>query len=236
MMKRHIPLLLALCCLALPAARAQLYIGVHGGATLPTGFYAESKLADGQWMLDGSHQRWGGAGTGFSVGLDVAYAMPFLSDLSVILEGEFMQGEPNKEVKRVHEAHAAEGEYILPKYRNVPILAGLRYSYPIGKYYDLFGEVLAGVDIRMITPYTKGERVFTYDNASTFAFRIGAGFVVRDMITLGAGFSSLGKSVLTGEYGYSDTKYNMLSTTMVTVSLGFRINVFKGLTRNVQDF
>lgn len=235
-MKRHVTLFLTLCCLALPAARAQLYIGLHGGATLPTGYYADSKLADGEWMLQGSNQMKVGAGTGFAAGLDVAYAMPFLSDLSVLVEGEFMQSEPNKDVKKWHSLHGSEGEYVLPKYRNIPILAGVRYSYPIGKYYDLFGEVLGGVNIRMITPYTWGPKTNTYDNATTMAFRVGAGIVVRDMVTLSAGFTSLGNAPLTGDYySAADQKYNIVKATMVTVSLGFRINVIKGLTRNVQD-
>ena len=236
-MKRLFILFLTLCSLALPAVRAQLYIGLHGGATLPTGYYADSKLADGEWMLQGTNQMKVGAGAGFSAGLDVAYAMPFLTDLSVIVEAEFMQSEPNKDVKEWHSKHGTEGEYTLPKYRNIPILAGVRYSYPIGKYYDLFGEVLGGVNIRTITPYVWGARTNTYDNATTMAFRIGAGIVVRDMVTLGAGFTSLGKAPLTGDYySAADQKYNIVKATMVTVSLGFRINVMKGLTRNVQDY
>lgn len=237
-MKKTLLFLLVFSLYLLPSlsSRAQLYVGLHGGTTLPTGFYADSKLSDGEWMLDGSHQRKVGAGTGFTAGLDVAYAMPFFNDLSVVLVGEFMQSEPNKEVKKWHENHADEGEYTLPKYRNIPILLGLRYSYPIGKYYDLYGEALAGVNIRMITPYIKGDRTFTYDNATTFSFRVSAGFVIRDMVSIGAGFTSLGKAVLSGNYGYSDTKYNIMNPTMVTVTLGFRINVLKGLTRNVQDY
>lgn len=235
-MKRILTLLLTLCCLALPAARAQLYIGLHGGATLPTGFYADSKMSDYEWMLNGGHQSKAGAGTGYAVGLDVAYAMPFLSDLSVLLEGEFMQSEPNKDVQKYHDIHYPEGGCILPKYRNIPILIGMRYSYPIGKYYDLYGEVLGGANIRMITPYTFSTSVYTYENATTLAFRVGAGIVVRDMVTLGAGFSTLGRAELAGDYSYYDTKFYTMNPTMVTVSLGFRINAVKGLTRNVQDY
>jgi len=237
MMKKHITLLFAFCCLALPAARAQLYIGLHGGATLPTGYYADSKLADGEWMLMGTNQMKVGAGKGFTAGLDVAYAMPFLSDLAVVVEGEFMQSDPNEDVKKWHDLHGEEGEYTLPKFRNIPILAGVRYSYPLGKYYDLYGEVLGGVNIRTITPYIKGLTTYTYDNATTMAFRIGAGIVVRDMVTLGAGFTSLGSAPLTGDYySAADQKYNIIKATMVTVTLGFRINVLKDLTRHVQDF
>ena len=225
-----------LLCLAAPAAKAQVYIGVHGGVTLPSGFYADSKMSDYEWMLAGGHQLKGGAGKGFSAGIDVAYAMPFLSDLSVILEAEFMQSEPNADVKKYHEAHN-DIDHTLPKYRNIPILAGVRYSYPIGKYYDLYGEALGGVNIRSITPYTYGASVFTYDNATTMAFRLGAGVIVRDLVSLGASFSMMGKAPLEGDYSLpSFTKYTSLNPTMVSITLGFRINPFKGLTRHVQDF
>ena len=235
-MKRLFTIFLTLCCLAFPAAKAQLYVGLHGGATLPTGMYADSKMSDYEWMLNGGHQSKAGAGTGFAVGLDVAYAMPFLSDLSVVLEGEFMQSEPNSDVKKYHSLHYSEGDCILPKYRNIPILLGLRYSYPIGKYYDLYGELLGGVNIRMITPYSIYTSQYTYENATTFAYRIGVGVVVRDMVSLGAGFSVLGRAELKGDYSYYDTKYYTMKPTMVTVSLGFRINAIKGLNRTVQDF
>lgn len=217
-------------------ANAQLYVGLHGGITLPSGYYAESKMSDGEWLLDGTNQFKVGAGKGFAAGLDIAYAMPFLSELSILLEGEFMQSEPNTDVKKYHEAHADDYEYILPKYRHIPIFLGFRYSYPLGKYYDLYGEALGGVNIRSITPYTRGLYYATYENSTTIGFRIGAGIIVCDMVTLGASYSMLGKSPLEGNYTSTNTKYYKINPTLVSICLGFRINPFKGLSRHVQDY
>lgn len=234
-MNKHLTLLALFIGIAV-AAHGQLYIGVHGGATLSTGYYAESKMSDGEWLLDGTNQFKVGAGDGFLTGLDVAYAMPFLSDLTVLLEAEFMQGSVNSDVKKYHNAHANDYEAVLPKFRNIPLLLGARYSYPLGQYYDLYGEVLGGVNIRMITPYERGVNVATYENATTIGFRFGAGIIIRDMVTIGASYTMLGNAPLEGDYNIGNTAFTKLNPTLVTISAGFRLNPFKGLTRNVQDF
>ena len=234
-MNKYLTILLAFLATTIEA-HAQLYIGVHGGTTLPTGYYAESKMSDGEWLLNGGHQFKCGAGQGFTAGLDLAYVMPFLSELSLLLEGEYMQSEPNEDVKKYHSLHYPDGDYTLPKYRNIPILLGFRYCYPLGKYYDLYGEALGGVNIRSITPYTRGLVVSNYENATTMALRFGAGIVVRDLVTLGASYSVMGKTPLEGDYTPYNTKYTSINPTMVSICLGFRINPFKGLSRHVQDY
>lgn len=266
-------LLLPLLLLLLPlgnSLRAQAYIGVHGGVTLPTGYYADSKLCDFEWIfLNPGHQKKVGAGTGFFGGIDLAYAMPFAKGLSLQITGEYMQSGFGKDVqdyldREVEAGTAAHEKYemVCPQLRNIPVMAGLRYSYPLGVYYDLYGEVMAGVNFRTITDWKifssdenlSVDEVWQYDQSKTFAFRLGVGVVVRDIVTLGASYTMLGQSTLQYDYSRTDTRTTAAGTqhyiddsrfddehytfnpSMVMITLGLRITPFRSMTRHVQDF
>lgn len=205
------------------AAQAQLFVGVHGGATLPTGYYGDSHMSEHEWMLTQGHQKKAGAGTGFAAGIDVSFAMPFYSNLEVLLQADYMQSGPSKDVKAYYEqvfphkyGSFKECSYTLPKYRNIPIYLGVRYSYPMGRIFDLYGEAMCGVNIRMITDFsqkgattdyrTEGgdyfdeysfEERYSYDNRTTFAFQLGVGILIKGWVTVGANFGWLGNGLLT---------------------------------------
>lgn len=264
--------------LFLPAiAHGQMYIGLHGGVTLPSGYYAESRMSDHEWMLTGNNQLKAGAGKGFFGGLDISFPMPFHTKLEAVLTAEYLQGNVNADIQNYYQrvankySNCDQYELILPRFQNIPVLLGLHYNYRIGTYYDLYGEVLAGVNFRKITPWQQSyssssytdsdgqtfsnfsslER-YKYDDATTFAFRIGAGILIRKLVTVGASYTVLGKAPLQWDYTRSGTyntplgvhetvntthvTYADLNPTMVCVVLGFRINPFKGLRRHVQDY
>ena len=256
---------------------AQLYVGLHGGITLPQGFYAESRMSDNEWMFTSGHQHQGGAGRGWAAGLDISFAMPFHPALEAVFAADFMQGGPNRDVREYYELSYARRysqcslyEMKLPRLRNIPLYLGLRYHYPIANAIELYGEALAGINHRMITdwiltftkePWTPQEDldypeynnidIHSYASATTFAFRLGAGFVFNKKVTLGASFQMLGKAPLAWDrtvttrydvYGeiseYTDrthTDYTDLNPTLVLVQLGYRLNPFKG-ARHVQDW
>lgn len=269
-MRKHIFLPLLLLLLPLGPLRAQVYIGLHGGVTLPTGFYTDSKLCDLEWIfLNPGHQKKAGAGTGYFGGIDVAYAMPFAKGLSVQVTGEYMQSGFNRDVQRFLDREIQDGtaeheqyEMVCPQLRNIPVMAGLRYSYPLGVYYDLYGEALAGINVRSITDWKiyyadknlSSEEIYQYQSANTVAFRLGVGVVVRDVVTLGASYTMLGQSTLQYDYLRTDTRTTSVGTqhfnneehfadehysfnpSMVMITLGFRFTPFRSMTRHVQDY
>ena len=259
------------------ALHAQLYVGVHGGVTLPQGFYAESRMSDNEWMLAEGHQLKAGAGRGWATGIDISLAMPFHPALEATLSADFMQSSPNRDVREYYEisysrrySQCSNYEMRLPRFRNIPILLGVRYSYPITIGIDLYGEALAGINRRTFSdwllaftkePWTPQEEldypefnnidIRTYTPAKTFAFRLGAGVLIKKKITLGASFQMLGKAPLVWDrtvtarydiYGdiseyttTSHTDYTNLNPTLVLVQLGYRLNPFQG-ARHVQDW
>lgn len=269
-------LVLSSYLLLLTVLRAQLYVGIHGGATLPQGLYAESRMSDNEWMLAEGHQLKGGAGKGWDAGIDISYAMPFHPSLEVTFSADFMQGPPNRDIKEYYEINYSRRysqcslyDMRLPNYRNIPILLGVRYNYPVTIGIDLYGEALVGINRRIITdwvltctnePWTPQEEldypeynnidIRSYIPATTFALRLGAGFILKKKYTIGASFQMLGKAPLSWDrtvitrydvYGhiseYTDqthTDYTNLNPTFVLVQVGYRLNPFEG-ARHVQD-
>lgn len=259
------------------ALRAQLYVGVHGGATLPQGFYAESRMSDNEWMFAEGHQLKGGAGRGWDAGIDISIAMPFHPSLEIAFTADFMQSGPNRDIREYYEisytrrySQCSYYDMRLPQLRNIPIFLGVRYCYPVTIGIDLYGEALAGINHRLITdwvltftsdPWTPQENleypeynnidIRTYTPATTFAFRLGAGVLIKKKVTLGASFQMLGKAPLAWDrnvttrydvYGQiceyntsTHTDYTDLNPTLVLVQLGYRLNPFSG-ARHVQDW
>lgn len=258
MFKKYLLLLAAMLPCLLPL-RAQLYIGVHGGVTLPTGFYGDSRMSDYEWMMIEGHQLRAGAGTGFSAGLDFGIPMPFLNDLSALITVDYMQSGPNRDVRNYYANHYLEEDgVVLPQYRNIPILLGARYSYPLGTFYDLYGEAQMGVNIRQITEFkypSNSSTTFSYqyDNCYSMAFHLGAGIMIRDIVSVGAGVNLMGKGPLKGTSTVTKTfetpegtkeasdsepfvpEYTTIKPTMVYINLGVHLNPFKSYTRRVQE-
>lgn len=273
----HYLIPLFICLLLTPRINAQIYVGLHGGVTLPQGFYADSRMSDNEWMLTEGHQFKAGAGKGWIGGIDISYAMPFLPDLEVTLSGEYMQSGVSRDIKDYYEiiyvqrySQCQNYEMNLPLYRNIPILVGVRYSYPLGGIFNLYGEAMAGINFRSLTDWTttfansnwtlSDGQTFTdynnidirrYNRATTFAFRLGAGILIKKKVSLEANFNMLGTSQLSWQQtqtsfqslgsetiehtSHTHVDYTDLNPTLVTVCLGYRLNVFKG-GRHVQDW
>ena len=97
-----------------------------------------------------------------------------------------------------------------PAYINIPILAGVRYSFDISDGMKLFAEAEVGLNIRKITSWQltgtqkyifsdysedtwlKNVETFSYETSSTFAFKIGAGIHLTEDILLSANYYYLG--------------------------------------------
>jgi hypothetical protein len=206
----RLTLLALLLGIGLQQANAQLYIGLHGGATVPVGFYAESRMSDNEWMFTQGHQRQAGAGTGWAAGVDFSYAMPFHSNLEILLAADFMQSGVSRDVEEYFTLRFSQRynqcsryEMILPRLRNIPILAGVQYRFPLTTTINLYGQALAGINLRYITPWSLSfadaewnfpsddesllyntVKVYTYAPATTFALRLGGGFFIKDIVSI----------------------------------------------------
>lgn len=222
--------IITLLLLFLPAlTHAQCYLGLRGGITLPQGTYSQSRMSDNEWIFTQGHQYKGGAGRGWDAGIDIAYAIPIpltnagsSSALEILLSADFMQSGPSRDVRDYYELtylhrydRCAQYEMTLPRFQHIPILAGLRFDYPLTSGIQLYAEALAGINFRRITDWslafadenwtqTDGQTFAQYNNtdirhyepARTFALRLGVGFIAKERLILGASLNSLGSAPL----------------------------------------
>jgi len=257
--------------------RAQIYIGLHGGITLPQGDYADSRMSDYEWMFAQGHQHKAGAGRGWSAGLDVSYAMPFHPNLEALFAADYMQSGVSRDVQHYFDISYANrysqcSRYTmqLPRFRHIPLLLGVRYKYPLTKTIHLYGQALGGINLRLISPWTlyfadagwpyayreddmqyNNMKRSTYTNATTAALRVGGGFIVKDLVTVGFDFNLIGAAPLAWDeeetvrydiYGTVNeiqntyhVDYYPIRPMLVTVSVGLRLKAFSG-ARHVQDW
>lgn len=202
--------------------KGQVYVGIHGGGTLPQGNYAESRMSDNGWMMTQGHQFFAGAGKGWAGGVDVSVAMPFHPSLEVALSAEWMMGGMNRDVREYYQyvyslrySTCSKYEMKLPQYVNIPLLGGVRYAFPVTRGVDFYGEAMAGVSFRRISDWTlayasgdwttsSGQYFEDYNNIDirsyvpkhAWAYRLGAGFILLKKFTLGASFSVMGSAPL----------------------------------------
>lgn len=224
--------LMVLILLMLPVtASSQLYLGLRGGVTLPQSSYAQSRMSDNEWMFTEGHQHKGGIGRGWNAGLDITYAIPFTisglgnnpAAIEILLSADFMQSGPSRDVCDYYELtyihrydHCAQYDMQLPRIQHIPILAGVRFDYPLTSGIQLYAEALAGINIRHITDWsltfadnswtqTDGQTFAQYNNtdirqyasATTLGLRFGIGFIAKERLILGASLNHLGNAPLT---------------------------------------
>lgn len=250
--------------------RAQVYIGLGGGVTLPQGPYAESHMSDNQWMLTQGHQHYFGAGRGWQGCIDISVAMPFHPALELTLQAGTMRGGVNRNITDYYNIRwlhryqqCSQYDMRLPRIVHYPILAGVRYAYPTSSTTDLYAEALCGINFRTITPWEftysdanwpysvpANSDVRTYTPTNTFAFQLGAGFIIAKRVTIGASYSVLGRAPLEWErtstarfdvYGQTITErtqtdhvvYHTVNPTILTIHLGYRLPLG---SRHVQDW
>lgn len=268
MFRKILPLLFLIALLH--PMQAQFYLGLQAGATLPQGWYADSRMSDNQWMLTQGHQRMYGAGRGFEAGLDLSFALPFHPALEITLQVGGMVSSVSRDIQDYYAIRWAnryqqcsQYEMHLPRTINVPILAGVRYAYPTSRTTDFYAEALCGLNKRYITdwsfyysdvgwPYSQvfaNTDVRHYQPATTFAFQLGAGFIIAKRVTLGASYSVLGQAPLQWQretvarfdvYGKivehsqtTTTQYHSVCPTMLTIHLDYR---FPLSSSHVQDW
>ena len=222
---------------------------LHLSGVFPNGKFAEFDDNDKVCALANGSSKTGSAGTGVGVGFKYQFPIPQVANLRFLVGAELMYNPLNGDAKdwfddeydsgKVSE-YGSEGvlsydydnEVTLPKYLNVPLMAGLNYAFKLNDKINIFGEFAAGINMRLFTnakilqekegkgtysdSYTSyyydftttSDTTYKYDNAITFAYRFGAG-VTFDRISIGLHWYNLGSAKVKGkiesEYDYNNS-------------------------------
>lgn len=181
----------------------------------------------------------GAAGTGFGLGFKYQFPIPQIENLRFLIGAEVMWNPLNSDAKDcIDEIIETEmGEDVnttLPNYLNIPLMAGLNYSFGLTEKVKLYGELGLGLNVRIATKFMfdneEDGATIKYDNATSFAYQLGVG-VLFDKVSIGLHWYNLGSVKVKGEvtpwddyYGRSESEsftFKELSTSMLTLKVGF---------------
>lgn len=218
-MKKTLFVIAVFALLGAGAAQAQPHFSLRFGGNFPYGKFAEASgdYSAGNpinWgLMDNSKK--GGAGLGAIVGGQLKYDIKNVNGLGIIASVDGMFNSLGSDVTdyyddMIDDLDGATNEFSvsLPMYINIPVMAGLNYSFAASGNLGLFVEAALGANIRIITdavqttytPSTNYERIVTreYNRATTTAYRVGAGVTINKKYSLGVDYWSLGMAKAEG--------------------------------------
>lgn len=236
-------LLIAVMLFASFGAFAQTQFSIYGGGAFPMGKLKAGELKDKfpeKWALINEKGDQGYAGLGFNLGIDVLFPINSVDGLGITLGADFFYNGYNSELKDyisdLEDAGDEYDSYTLkkPRIMNAPIMLGARYLYEVSNGFGIFAEAGLGLNLRFISnlnmsyeyeyedydPYygyetydVERSTTYKYKTVATFTFKVGAGIMIADHLSIGVDFYALGnskvKADITSDYtidGYSDSE------------------------------
>ena len=108
-----------------------------------------------------------------------------------------MYNDYKKEIKDSWKRLVADADqYSLPKYLNIPMLAGLQYEIALRDALRIYGTAAAGLNVLLNTKYSFSisdyEQKETVMPSASFGLRAGAGVLVQDRLVLSVNYMHLG--------------------------------------------
>lgn len=189
------------------------------------------ELAILKWALASEDGKQGFAGVGFNIGFDMTVALP-VEGLGVFGGIDFFYNSYKSDLNKYFDDLAArekkldgvsDVKFNKPKIMNIPILFGINYLHNFNNKVGVWGEIGVGPNFRLISKY---ERKTTYDivahqiidgeditfiertqgmdykSAVTLGFKLGAGVMLWDRMSIGLDFYALGSAPVEGTHIY----------------------------------
>ena len=197
---------IVLCSFAQTEKQKDKRFSVHLGPSIPISDFASS---------DGNNTD-GGAAVGLNVGLEYIYP---LSETGLDILGgiDFSYNGLNKETKDKIKDGAIEDASTLFqtndvnikyfKYINVPITAGLNYTFQVDDEMAVFANAKLALNFLKITDFEVeygGEKlIFRYDLANNLGFTIGGGFLINQKISVSIDYLGLGEHDINATFIYT---------------------------------
>lgn len=202
---------------------SQSGFSIHAGPSFPLSDFGDDDMEDDDSGL---------AGVGLSLGGKYLYQ---LNDkgLGLSFGADFNLNGLKSDVKDdiEDELSDSDADIKFSKYINVPVIAGLNYSYKTNDQISLFGDFGIGADFLKVTDMTieedNEEGVLSYKLSTQFAYKIGGGLVVNDKFIIGLHYNGLGEHNLKGEYKYDGESEDMedreLKVSLLTLTFGIKL-------------
>lgn len=192
----------------------------------------------------------GAASTGFGLGVKYQRSISLVKNLRAMFEANIMYNPLQGEMKDIIEKEILPGCEMLSssvsisKYLNIPLMAGLNYSFDLAEKIKLYGELGVGLNVRLITktsaeyeyeyPYwdwdsetgeettrivkEKGEGKYKFNQAVSFAYQVGVGVLLFEKLSVGLNYYNLGSAKVKGTYTYSSGRESNLDINGISIS------------------
>lgn len=197
---------------------------IHFGPSFPVSDFASDDIDD---------EDAGGAGVGLNVGLQYIYPLSE-SGLGLFCGIDINYNGLKKDVKDdVEELYEAIGinnpDIKYYKYINIPLTAGLNYTYQADDKIGVFANAGLAVNFMKITDMelkANGQTVTTeMDLANSIGFKIGGGILINQKTSISIDYLGLGVHDTDGKVkttGYSEDIDGEGKVDLLTLTLGFK--------------
>ncbi|MBR6843985.1 MAG: outer membrane beta-barrel protein [Bacteroidales bacterium] len=215
-MKKKVFLGLALMAMLAGAANAQTTFTLKLGGAFPQDDFGQGD--EDRWGLMIDNSKKGGAGTGFTLGGEWVAPISNINGLGLSVTIDAIYNGLNSDINELfddlnldYEDEVDEFSMSTPKYINIPVMLGLRYSFDLNNGLAIFADGGLGANLRIITPFNmhmeekydggraETDMTMTFNSAVSFAFRVGAGITINQKYSLGVDYYALGASKVKGE-------------------------------------
>lgn len=227
------------------SAQTNVYLNLSG--VVPTGDFAEGD--ENEWGLM-TEDNEGGAGLGFNAGLKFNIATG-VNGLRAMITMDAIYNGLNSDLQDAFEDAIDSGEdnfkdYSLtkPRYVNIPVMAGVNYTYEFNNKFGLFAEGGLGPDLHIVTKSeeyrenasAKTTSTIEYKPQLSLAYQLGAGVEINKRFIMGLSFYNLGSAKVKGEESYkvkytnggsasNSAKFSLkrITPTMIMLRVGFKL-------------
>ncbi len=212
-----------LSCFLITKTYSQGNVSIHFGPSFPVLDFASNEVSE----------YGGGAAVGLNIGLQYIYP---LSESGLGLFGgiDFNYNGLKKDIKDdVKELYESLGiysnDYKFFKYINVPITAGLNYTYQADDKIGVFANAGLALNFLKITDMeivVDGQTVTAeVDLANNIGFKIGGGILINQKISISIDYLGLGKHDIEGRAktsGFSEDIDGEGKIDLLTLTLGYK--------------
>jgi opacity protein-like surface antigen len=214
--------LLSACCMT--KIYSQGNVSVHFGPSVPISDFGSDDIDD---------EDAGGAAVGLNVGLQYIYPLSE-SGLGIFGGIDFnyngLKNDVKDDVEELYESMGINNPDIkFYKHINVPITAGLNYTYQADDKIGLFANAGLALNFFKITEMelkANGQTVKTeMDLANNIGFKIGGGISINKKYSVSIDYLGLGKHDIEGKVkatGYSEDIDGELKVDLLTLTFGIK--------------
>ena len=220
--------LVALLAAFSSTAYAQLESSIFFNMLMPVGTFAKgatmTHLVDPGTLEEGNVMGLNEIGKDAVFGIGGTYRIGYVFDINVgliqpFLEGTLSWNRVSSDSRDKYEKYDGR----VPNYFNIPVMVGIKYSYPLNETLQPYGEFGVGYDLLLVGSEGKKGSALTdlrYTAGSALGWQLGAGVIIGKYFSAGISYLNYGRHKIrySSKSEASTLTQNALATSEGTVN------------------